>query len=92
MRLLHPLPTSLPLSLCLFLLHTPDLPLPLSIIVAVLARGLSVGVTDELMKMQQVPKVEWKGWRTESDRDTGSESEKETERKCDGGGGLRCTE
>lgn len=40
------------------------------------------------MKMQQVPSVVRKGWRTKSDRDAGSKGEKETEMKCDGGGGL----
>lgn len=61
----------LPLALCPFLLHPLSLPLTPSLILSVLARGLSVGVADELMKMQRVPGVERKGWRTKSDRDTG---------------------
>lgn len=66
----------LPPSLCPFPLHPPSLPTPSPLIVAVLARGLSVGVADELM--QQVPSVERIGWRTMSDKDTGSERENET--------------
>lgn len=41
-----PLPSSL--------LHTPNYSLPPSLTLAVLAQGLSVGVTNELIKMQQV--------------------------------------
>lgn len=56
-----------------FLLHPPDFPLPPSLILAVLARGLRLGGAYELMKMQQVPSVGRKGWRTKSD------SKRETE-------------